>query len=167
MKKTKRRVLIFAFLILLVAIFFTIKDINEYMLRLQAYTAFHLIQTLYWVIILLLFVRVLIGDSGYLKMGAALGILVAIYFIMFRAATNEFEYTVLKSENYEVTLVIGEGISGYDVMVYSKSDILFTKYIDQSKIDYHYDVTYEIVGDNLIIEKCTPNGCQIEEIQLN
>lgn len=122
---------------------------------------------MFWSFIILVFVTMLVGDTGFLKLGAVIGVITGVLILVFQMVNNTSTYDLMKSDNYTLIVETDSSPGERSVNVYTKDSLFFSKYVGNVKIQDIYDTSYEMIGDSFIINKCTLNSCVTVEIDLN
>ncbi len=166
MKKNKFILRIITILFFLVYILLTFKFYNGLILNLQGYSMLQFIPIMFWSFIILTCIDLLIADVGFIKIGAILGIVAGSLILIFQMVNNTSDFDKITSDKYELIVEIEDLSDRVRVIVYKKDSIFFSKFVDSVIVRDYYNFSYEIVGDSLIITKCSVNSCITDEIDL-
>jgi hypothetical protein len=121
---------------------------------------------MFWFFMILASINLLVADTGFLKIGAVLGIVTSVFILGFQMVTNTSSFELVTSDKYELIVeTVGSPDPGR-VIVYKKDNLFFSNFVGSTRIDHYYDLSYEIVGDSLILTMCTVNSCITDEIDL-
>jgi prepilin signal peptidase PulO-like enzyme (type II secretory pathway) len=154
--------------IFLLIIFFILTIQNSFgqILRFQAFIDLSIITLTFWVLILLTAIRMLFADIGFLKLGAGLAVLLAIFMFIFFIIIKPSQYKLVRSENYEIIVEIDNSTENRIMNIYKKKNFLFSEKIFTLNAPENYEYQYEIIGSNLVISRCTETICIEEPIPL-
>ena len=166
MKKKILTVRILILLFFLIDILLIIKLTNGYISNLQVYSNIHLVTAMSWLFILLVFLNLLLSDTGFMKIGGVVGIITAAFTLAFQMTNPTSSYESITSDKYVLIIeTLGAPDTG-KILLYKKENPFFSKYIGSMSVATYYDSSYEIVGDSFIVTKCTVNSCITDEIDL-
>jgi len=157
-------VIIILFLLFFVLLF---QNINNQILRIQAYFDLSLITAIFWILVLLLSLKILYSDTGFLKIGAVLGIILTGVMFIFLMIIKPNQYDLVNSDNYEVIIEIDQSLDSRVINVYQRNNFFFSKKIHSFQAPDYYDYKYEIIESDLIISRCTEISCINEVISLD
>lgn len=143
-----------------------IKFYNGYIPNIQAYSNLHFIPIMFWSFIILVCYTFMMADSGFLKIGFLLGIVTGVLMLTFQFVNNTSSFDSLNSDKYQLIIEIKEMPSESILLIYTRDSLFFSEYIDSESVENVFDFTYEIVGDSLVITKCSVNGCVTSNIDL-
>lgn len=166
MMKMKHILMVMIGLLFLIYVFLTIQFSKGLILNLQVYLDYKFVPLAFWSFVIVLGVYFTLEDIGFMKIGAIMVIIVGVFTIILQVVNNTSEFDLIESDNYELII---ESINPPDprsVVVYKKVSPLFSELIKTAQIPDHYDVSYEIVGDALIITKCTTVSCNSVSVDL-
>jgi ABC-type transport system involved in multi-copper enzyme maturation permease subunit len=166
--KKQRKILILSTIVsfILLIIVWT-QEINGHILNIQAYLDLKIFLVLFWLSIGLLFILILISDTGFLKLGALLGLFTSVLVLIISLAINNTQFESMKSDTHKLVLEIIDESTYYELRVYEKENLFFSEIVKSTTVPKYYDFSYEIVGDKFIITKCGTSTCNTEEIELN
>jgi hypothetical protein len=111
-------------------------------------------------------INLLIADTGFIKIGAVLGIIAGSLILIFQMVNNTSDFDKITSDKYELIVEIEDLSDRVRVIVHKKDSIFFSKFVDSVIVRDYYNFSYEIVGDSLIITKCSVDSCLTDEIDL-
>lgn len=163
----KKRVLeVVMILLFLIYVLLTIKFSNGLILNLQAYSNYKFIPLVFWTFTIVVSIYLTQADIGFMKIGAFLGITTGVFIILIQMGNNTTEFDLIESDNYELIIEkVGSPDPG-SITVYKKISPFFSEYVDTIQVADNYDLSFEIVGDTLIINRCTTISCVEIEIEL-
>ena len=110
---------------------------------------------------------VLSKDVGYFKFVSVFGLVLVGYMFLFLIFTALPDFSKYSNDEYNLIIEVEDGAYDQYIRVYQKENILYSSYKGEIKVSFHYEYTYTIEDDLFIIEKCTDNGCQYDQIQLD
>lgn len=162
-KLVLRIVIIFLFLMF---VFLIIQFSRGLILNLQVYSNFKLIPLIFWTLIIAISAYLTLADIGFMKIGAILGIITGVLVILLQMVYNTSEFDLIESNDYQLIVeTIGSPDPG-SINVYKRVSPLFSEYVENIKVADNYDLSFEIVGETLIMNRCTSNACVEIEIEL-
>ncbi|MBN2890918.1 MAG: hypothetical protein JXL97_03550 [Bacteroidales bacterium] len=167
MKKQRKILIISTIISFILLIIVWSQEINGHILNIQAYLDIEIFLVLFWLFFGMIFMLILISDTGFLKLGALLGLFTSILVLIISLAINNTDFEPMKSDNHNLVLEISDQTTYYEIKVYEKDNIFFSKLVKTTSVPTYYEFTYEIVGDKFIITKCGVSTCNTEEINLN
>lgn len=139
----------------------------EHILVVQRFISVSIPTLVFWVAALALSVKLTSLDIGYMKIGTILGMIVTLYAIVYGFVMTSDEYIHIRNEEYVLVIKIEETEgTNYRYNVYKKDTIMTSSYVGFFLLGPHYESTFEIVGDELIITKCTDVTCQEDVFQI-
>ena len=144
-----------------------VKNANGYLIRLQAYIDLPLITGMTWIFMMWLCIVILKGDTGFMKIGAGLGVFGSAFVLLFSIVSNEASYEMVTSSDYELIVEVIDMPLSQRINLYEQNDLFFSKYLDYVIVSTNYVITYEIVDDSFVIYKCLDTVCDTESIELN
>ena len=166
MKKNKRILRIITILFFIMYALLTLKFSNGLISNLQAYINLQLIPIMFWSFMILVSINLLIADTGFIKIGAIIGVVTGVLVLIFTMLNNTSTFDLVTSDKYQLIVeTVGSPDTGR-VIVYKKDNLFFSKFVGSALVADNYDLSYEIVGDSLILTKCSVNGCITDEINL-
>lgn len=166
MKKNKLILRIITISFLLMYVLLTYKFYNGFIANLQVYSSCQLIPIMFWCFMILVSINLLIADTGFIKIGAIIGVVTGILVLIFIMLNNTSTFDLVTSDKYQLIVeTVGSPDTGR-VIVYKKDNLFFSKFVGSALVADNYDLSYEIVGDSLILTKCSVNGCITDEIEL-
>jgi len=101
-----------------------------------------------------------------MKIGAIMGIMTGVLVIALQMVNNTSKFDLIESGDYEL---IVERIGSPDpgkVLVYKRVNPLFSEFVESIQVSDNYDLSFEVVGDTLIINRCTTISCVPIEVEL-
>lgn len=164
--KTKKVLGLVIILLFLIYVFLTIQFSKGLILNLQLYSNYNLIPFVFWTFTILLSVFLTLTDIGFLKIGAIMGIMAGVLIITLQMVNTTSEFDLIESNDYKL---IVERIGSPDpgkITVYKRVNPFFSEYVDSIQVASNYDLTFEIIGDTLIMSRCTTIACVPIEIEL-
>ena len=162
----KRVLEIVIILLFSIYVFITIKFSNGMILNLQAYSNYNLIPLVFWTFTIVIGIYLTQADIGFMKIGAFLGIITGVFIILLQIVNNTSEFDLIESDDYGL---IVEKVGSPDpgrITIYKKESPLFSEYVDTIQVASNYDLFFEIVGDTLVVSRCTSIACVEIEIDL-
>lgn len=162
----KKALIIVIILLFVLNIFLTIQFANGSILNLQAYIDFKIVPILFWGLIIAVSLYFTLADIGFLKIAAILGIITGVFVILFQMVYNTSEFDPFKSSEHELIIQRVNAPDDGFVHIYKKSGPFFSKKVESVRIAHYYELTFEIIGDTLIMNKCTEVSCIPVEIDL-
>ena len=166
MRKFKFVLRIITILVFLMYVLLTFKFYNGLILNLQGYSRLQFIPIMFWSFMILACINLLIADTGFIKIGAVLGIIAGSLILIFQMVNNTSDFDKITSDKYELIVEIEDLSDRVRVIVHKKDSIFFSKFVDSVIVRDYYNFSYEIVGDSLIITKCSVDSCLTDEIDL-
>ncbi|MCF7924011.1 MAG: hypothetical protein K9L64_02745 [Candidatus Izimaplasma sp.] len=148
--------IIFLLIVFLVLIF---QSSFEKILRIQGYVNVSLVATSLWLLVILVGIKLIYSDVGFIKIGAILGLCLAIYMFIFLFSYKPYTYDLVSSDQHEVVIEIDDSKAYRVIHIYSRENILFSEKIFEIPTQDNYDLEYEIIDDNLIFKRCTSISC--------
>lgn len=155
MKKINFLIIFFA----LVFLFLIYQSSFDKILRIQGYVGISLIAASLWLLVIIIGIKLIYSDVGFLKIGAVLGFCLALIMFVFLFSYKPYSYEIESSNEYEVVIEIDDSRNYRVINIYSKENFLFSKKISEISTQDHYNLEYEIIGDNLIFKRCTSVSC--------
>lgn len=167
MKKTKRNISIAIISLLVVFLLLWIQELNGYILNIQGYFGLRWTLVVFWAFIALVFIRTMISDTGFLKLGSVLGVFTCGLILIVNYSIKDYNYEIVKSEEYHIVIEKVEENSSIVFNVYQRKNFLFSEYIDSINVHDYYEITYEFIDNRFIVTKCGVATCRSEEIILD
>lgn len=145
----------------------TAKQMNGYILRLQGFIDIPILTVMFWLLVFWICYKAIIGDTGFMKIGAVLAATCGVFLLLFLFVSNERDYDLISSDDYELVVEIIHADNSKRVSVFKKEGLFFSKYVDYVVVSNNYELFYEIDGSTFKVSKCLDETCDIEEISLN
>ena len=167
MKKNKKFISYSIIFSLVIFILLWIQELNGYILNIQAYFDLRFTLVIFWVLMAFIFIKIIISDSGFFKLGGFLGLCSCFIVLIINYSIRDYNYEMIKSESYHIVIEEVKVNSTIVFNVYQKRNFLFSEYIDNIKVNNHYDISYELIDNKFIVTKCGIATCRTENIVLN
>lgn len=144
----------------------TIQQSTGRLLRFQSLFDVSIITMMFWILVTSISVWIMVGDNGFLKIGAAFGVLLGIYTFVFYSITSPTDFQSLSSNDHVLLLEYVETSGTRYVNIYEKENLLFSEFVGKINIASHYAIEFEIDGDEFVVHKCTDLACQESRLDL-
>lgn len=166
MKMQKKLIGYSIIMFLVIFLVLWIQELNGYILNIQAYFGLRLSLVSFWLLMTLIFVRVILSDSGFFKLGSAIGLLTCAIVLIVNFTIKDYQYEAVKSDQYQVVIEKVEVRSIIEFNIYQRDNFLFSRYVDKINAQTYYDITYELIDDRFVVTKCGVATCRSYEIVL-
>jgi hypothetical protein len=158
-RKTKNRLIAIILTTFLILVILWTSGVKGSILNIQGYFYMWIPLFILWVFFAEIFLFVLKSDTGFFKLISMLGIILAIVILIINPVIDDTDFQSLKNEDQKVVLEIIDQPTYYQIRVYNRQNFLFSKYIDEVKVDKYYEYTYYIEDDEFVVKRCGVSSC--------
>lgn len=166
MKKKLRILEISSAILFVIYIFTTYQYANGSILRIQAYSDLSLIPVFFWGAFLLIGIRIMKGDTGFIRIGIVLGLGLGCFVMIRQIVFNPYEFERIHVDNHDIIVLVETYPDDRYVVVYQKQNLLFSTFVGSVQVPLVYELSYELDGDTVIVYKCAEVSCVTNEINL-
>jgi hypothetical protein len=135
-------------------------------ISLQGYIDFSLPMIFFWSSIFLICLELTKRDIGYLKIVTILLVFYSVLSLVLFAIRDNTDYEVYENNEHQAIVRLTDDEVRYNITVFCEDGNFFFKEIYQTRIGKHYEVSFEVIGNELIIERCNAGICLTDNVEL-